>query len=107
MTRHRQQQFKSLFTPEEIVLDPEKGLWVPGRKTICIPAPKMPAIGIDWSWPYLSAAQEAFFSRRRDSWGRWDKGEPVCVPSRDQLFVPVRYRDIQRSTRPAWRNGSW
>jgi hypothetical protein len=46
--RHRQQQFPSPFDIPELELDPEKELWVPGRKKIFIPSAPKPVVGFDW-----------------------------------------------------------
>lgn len=118
ISRHRQVAFPSPFTPEEIELDPEKGLWVPGRKKILVPSPKMPSYGLDWApiTQSLDFQRECF---RNLMLGGWDTRYCDCVPSRseylaqprdlripvrDNNLVPVTYNDIKRSETPAFRS---
>lgn len=103
--RHRQQQFKSPF---DLELDPERKLWVPGKKKIFLPIPReKPALDFTLDWieslyrPHPS--QRRFFEEQsRDGFLRFLAD---CSPGRGEyLGVPrVTYNDIQRSTIPMWR----
>lgn len=108
ISRHRQIAFPSPFTPEEIELDPEKGLWVPGRKKIFVPSAPRPAFDWGINWARLDIQAECF---RNLMLGGWDTRHCDCVPSRSEylaqprnLQIPVTYNDIKRSETPAFRS---
>jgi len=101
--RHRQVQFPDPF---EFEIDPERALWVPGRKKIFVPAPKKieslwDTMRIDWG-PFFSDRQRDFYERLC-----------ICVPGRSESIsgrdfrVPMTYNDIQRSQVPAFRSRRW
>jgi hypothetical protein len=104
--RHRQQQFPSPFELPEMELDPEKLLWVPGRKKIFIPSAPKPAVGFDWSFSLepirpVTIQNLDFASLYLD--------RCICVPGRSEYMgisreVPITYQNIRRSERPAWRS---
>jgi hypothetical protein len=94
--RHRQQQFTSPFTMPELELDPEKALWVPGRKKIFIPAPK----------PVTKWLFENDFVREelsRMTMRHYLLNYPICVPGRNELFTPRTWNDVVRSSEPMWK----
>ncbi len=119
--RHRQQQFKSPLECPELELDPEKKLWVPGKKKFFLPAPRQTSCQVLFSWdietvpalqpislsiPKLSEIFRIEAEYARDFYARMAE----CVPGRDGFIVPTRevpvtrYRDIQRSSEPMFRN---
>lgn len=128
MERHKTVQFPSPFFPEELELDPEKALWVPGKKKIFVPSLKQ-AEFLGWRYPpeayrvhlftqdmyeksIMKLVDEARFevvNRREveEREARYDYCE--CVPGRAGFLgisrdVPVTYNDIRRSENPQFRS---
>jgi hypothetical protein len=107
--RHRQKQFPSPFSPEELELDPEKKLWVPGRKKILLPTVKPVSL---WDFfDFSKIALEKLDISRNPLWDRhFREMHPECVPSRSEVIrVPVSdkprtWNDVQRTTQPNFRS---
>ena len=109
--RHRQQKFPDPFEFEidNFEVDPERALWVPGRKKIFLPP--APKVGIDWGFSPLRMMVSLDFETRLISpsdFFAWCKN---CVPSRSEVIegrplrIPLTYNDIERSQIPAFRSG--
>lgn len=117
MIRNRNVQFKNPLVPIEEEFDPERALWVPGRKTIFLPTAR-PAIdwGLDLDWTAefgLARAPGAMRGLGLDMLRAFiadcspGRGEYLGIP-RTPENVPRNYGvgtygDIQRSTEPAFR----
>jgi hypothetical protein len=124
MIRNRAKPFPNPLVPIEEEFDPERALWVPGRKTIFLPAPKPEPI----SWDVETKGLDLFFDRDRLfggavapgvrglDWGVLRAFIADCSPCRGEYLgiprtpenVPRNYGvgtygDIQRSTEPAFR----
>lgn len=111
--RHRQIKFPDPleFEIDNFEVDPERALWVPGRKKIFLPSapretfswdietPLQRLIASEDFAPYLLSASDFFV---------WCKN---CVPSRSEVIegrplrIPLTYNDIERSQIPAFRSG--
>jgi hypothetical protein len=74
-------------------LDPERELWVPGRKKIFIPSAPKPMIGFDWGQRQITVEMLDFSSLYLF--------HADCVPSRGQI---ITYGDIKRSEVPMFRS---
>lgn len=113
MNRHRQQAFPSPVEVPEMAFeqDPERALWVPGRKRIFLPAPRQTPP----TWTMLSLSwQEAFVktdAARARELARWERMlETICdcSPSRG-VYLTQPADQIQprvitpRNYRPIWR----
>ena len=107
--RRRQVSFSNpILFPEvdgKFEKDPERALWVPGRKAFFLPTVRQVEFfhGIDWA----SIVERAFEVR-----GSFYDRFAECVPSRSSLMNReprvIRYNDIVRSTTPAFRsNRRW
>jgi len=82
--RHRQQQFVSPFDPHELELDPEKKLWVPGRKKIFIPSsvPSPVRFSYDLETIFQPSLLREFFFRN----------VCICIPERSRYIAPASFR---------------
>ena len=101
--RHRQIKFPD---PLEFEIDPERALWVPGRKKIFLPS--APKVGIDWGFSPPRMMVSLDFETRllsASDFFAWCKN---CVPSRSEILTPDSPRmwnDIRRSEVPVFRSG--
>jgi hypothetical protein len=113
MTRHRQLHFPNPFTPEEIELDPEKGLWVPKRKTFFLPTIQPASLWDFFDRTTIEKLLREDMRRGLDYWdmNRYDYCE--CVPGRQSFIsrnpvVPTRnegtWNDVKRSDKPQFRS---
>lgn len=96
--RHRQQQFKSPLELHEF--DPERLLWVPGKKKIFIPAPPAPVPAwesIDWTrltptpFEINNKFDRSYYMLMAE-----------CTPGRSEHIVPVPRRDNDRFAGGTW-----
>lgn len=118
MTRHKTVPFQNPINPDlDLELDPEKELWVLGKKKYFLPGGSTKAIElITWDLDAIVRSWLRPFDiertlRQNQVYGSWDR-ECECVPGRGQfLRVPERQNNvagtwlgIDRSTEPAFRS---
>lgn len=107
--RHRQQPFKSPML--EMELDPERKMWVPGKKKIFIPAIRPCERLFSWDIETVPrvTARGLDFGAMRDFYAMLMAD---CSPSRGEYLAiprdtPIRYGDIQRSSEPEFRSSNF